>query len=728
MTQTTPLRILMVHYDPCIRVLKQTTALRDAGMHVDLLCKDLENHKVLANHVENVFYFTSVYDLREFLARRHTEWDIIHCHNEPNDFIAAAIGVCRERPVIYDCHDLSSIRGVLPEIHAAMERFCFTHAAGVVHVCDELKKHTYKKFGPHPSLVLHSLPSVKDIAFTPKPKLPGNHVVYQGGLLDLPTDRFSYRFYYPIFRRLCEAGIHVHAFRARHNRKESLPFCVELAKSNPYFHLYDPLPYAELIAEISRFQWGLAGFSAEGLPKRSDSLFMETALPNKLFDYIVAGVCPVVLNNEPGAALARRLHVGYAAKDVDDFIRICTTEKPLPPLPDLSPVDMNAQIQRLIAFYKAIQSSGYEERRAFTRPFHDFVSLPVTKRASWRKSALPPFAHMAEAPFSSLFDMLMAQYNSGSWLFRNESRLALYTAADTHALFLSALCRTRKADPAQDTTDAIRNIADMLLTLDRAYQGGKHGWGLGFDSAALEKEAGEKSERLSLPPNAENTVDALTSSVTGLALLAAYEATGDKVYLTVCSRLRETLVRSFPKHPVHGGFMASDHPVVATEYSAWRPYPAFMALGFLSRYGAAAGTAEDAGFIRDMLAGCMKWHDENLPACNDALSLAFALEGLYLIRDAVPDLPYPEETLKKLIAVLFHAEYQIREKDDPIADISGQGAALGLMTLMRFNAPVDCIIGGMECVRTNPHIAFSNIRASGAYANLLSYARTRAVE
>lgn len=351
------LHVLMVHVDPCVRVLKEVQALHKYGVKMDLLCNSFTYSNQWGHFMENIYRYADLDELLKFLEQNHTNWDIIHCHNEPNEITAAAISVCTKRPVIYDCHDLTSARAPLEGLGADIEKLCFQGSAGVVHVSEGLKKFAFKKFGPSLSIVLPSFPLSSDAKIGAKPKLRGKHVVYQGNLVDTPYTRYSYRYYLPMFAKLCEAGVHMHVFPAPIIGRQTLYPYEQYAQEQPLFHLHKALPYKELIGVMSQFEWGFSGFNFDYLTAPDVHTFLNSALPNKFFDYLLAGVCPIVINSATVAEFATKHNAGYVAKDMDDFVRICTTEKPLPALSDLGLIDMQTQIGRLLEMYAAVQDT-----------------------------------------------------------------------------------------------------------------------------------------------------------------------------------------------------------------------------------------------------------------------------------------------------------------------------------------------------------------------------------
>ena len=160
-----------------------------------------------------------------------------------------------------------------------------------------------------------------------------------------------------MFRALLEAGVHVHIFPSKVVAPERLEGYAALAARGLPLHCHDYLPYDELIATMSQYQWGFSGFNMDGIDNPTTREFLNSALPNKFFDYLLAGVCPVVINNTTTAEFALRYGVGYAARDMADFVDICRNRTPLPPMNDLSAIDMDAQIERLLGLYRAVMAN-----------------------------------------------------------------------------------------------------------------------------------------------------------------------------------------------------------------------------------------------------------------------------------------------------------------------------------------------------------------------------------
>ena len=78
--------------------------------------------------------------------------------------------------------------------------------------------------------------------------------------------------------------------------KSRLPSYVELSNQYEKFNLQGHLEYEDLIAKMSEYDFGLAGFNFEKIHSKAAKKYLNAALGNKMFDYLAAGI-PVVTFN-----------------------------------------------------------------------------------------------------------------------------------------------------------------------------------------------------------------------------------------------------------------------------------------------------------------------------------------------------------------------------------------------------------------------------------------------
>jgi len=233
---------------------------------------------------------------------------------------------------------------------AETERRCFTETAAVVHVSQGMLETAAERYASKRAMVLPSFPMLDALPEKGGAKLDGNHLVYLGGLRDHGWEHYEYRNYMPFFLALMDAGVHVHVYPADPNPK-LIGTYLTLDRESSLFHLHPRLPYDRLISEISQYRWGLSGFNFMDVQSQFTRCFLNNALPNKLFDYVIGGVCPVVINCHTAGQWVVEHHVGYHARNVADLVNIVTSRPPMPPLSNLGRIDILERIVDLENLY-----------------------------------------------------------------------------------------------------------------------------------------------------------------------------------------------------------------------------------------------------------------------------------------------------------------------------------------------------------------------------------------
>jgi len=136
------------------------------------------------------------------------------------------------------------------------------------------------------------------------------HIVLEGGVITQPNERFQYKYYTPIFKQICDQGIHIHVYPTAKVKIEEL-------QNHPFFHLYDPLSYKELLEEISQYHYGIVGFNFD-LPEEKKS-FLNATTPNKIFDYLSAGMATIVYNMKTSSEIVEKYKIGFTCKDIKNL-------------------------------------------------------------------------------------------------------------------------------------------------------------------------------------------------------------------------------------------------------------------------------------------------------------------------------------------------------------------------------------------------------------------------
>lgn len=213
--------------------------------------------------------------------------DLIYFSSEPEwplEVIRDAVG--KEMPIIYDAHDLPSQRtGVIDQY----EQSAGDLADGFM-VPSRLYKEIFQARYPYKPCA-EVLSCVPEKLFPTERRVPSRRgLVYEGGLKGKPkanSDQFEFRSWADVFKKLSKLNVETWAYPSA---------------SGEDFSDYDRagcimmpgLPYHELLKNLTAHEVGLVG---SPFPSKA----FDGALPNKMFEYIAAGI-PMISINAPTVA------------------------------------------------------------------------------------------------------------------------------------------------------------------------------------------------------------------------------------------------------------------------------------------------------------------------------------------------------------------------------------------------------------------------------------------
>lgn len=224
--------------------------------------------------------------------------DIWHVHNEP-DWPVWVIRKHSEKPIIYDIHDLKSMRNGEADEH---ERKAFEACNAISTVSRRYCEVSIKNDPVKPVReVLSCVP--KDLFPVERTKPYRGGIVYEGGLSANKNskDEFPCRTWGDVFDELNEMGIATYAYTAN-------PTVKNLGKTV----VLGPVNYARLVSELTMYEFGLVG------SPNPDPMF-DGALPNKMFEYMAAGL-PMICMNAPDAGdFLQATGMGVVVKDVSEI-------------------------------------------------------------------------------------------------------------------------------------------------------------------------------------------------------------------------------------------------------------------------------------------------------------------------------------------------------------------------------------------------------------------------
>lgn len=189
------------------------------------------------------------------------------------------------KPYLLIQHDTVSLWRGKP---SKAEQTMIERAAGVVFNSEHHRDQLTYDLPPH--WVVHPRPVAQDLDFDPLPKLPGKHLAYSGSLGRPKTMRA----YHDIFRTMLDAGWAVHLYPAWGGRDPE--------RLRPYRTMgctvHTPVPQHSIYRELSQYTVGFQGYAPAG-----NQDYIDGCMPNKLWEYLGAGIPTVGYNTGKGGAV-----------------------------------------------------------------------------------------------------------------------------------------------------------------------------------------------------------------------------------------------------------------------------------------------------------------------------------------------------------------------------------------------------------------------------------------
>ncbi|MBW3546604.1 MAG: glycosyltransferase [Actinobacteria bacterium] len=315
------MRVLFLQQQPCMRSLKYAVGLRSAGVPVELgfayvgrtLAEWYGTGDELFDHWWRVRAEPQT-DLAGVVAEFGP--DVVHSHNLPDQLTVLALEVANGAvPVVHDTHDLQSLRHTpyedgFPEPAGALglERAAVEGCTALVAVSSEMLAEIGARHRlPQCTAVFANYAVGRDLppVLPPPERAPQRppRVVYQG-TLSTNAGHYDLR---EIFTRLVVEGVHLDVYPAR-----PAPEYAELAAAWPGMTCHEQVAPQRLLELLPAYDFGWAGFNSS-----LNRAHLDTALPNKVFEYLGCGLPVLTLDHRAMAGLVDGEGVGASLKTLD---------------------------------------------------------------------------------------------------------------------------------------------------------------------------------------------------------------------------------------------------------------------------------------------------------------------------------------------------------------------------------------------------------------------------
>ncbi|HEX9036786.1 MAG TPA: glycosyltransferase family 4 protein [Ktedonobacterales bacterium] len=321
-----------------VRVQREATALRDAGYSVTLV--DIERDRarprvetingIRYHHIISPSYYQRVrfkpwflVKMAAILARSAVtvasiQADIYHAHDDtalPVCYVAAA---ARGAQLVFDAHELplgqTNLRGWrwLKALIRGALRLMTPRCAGIITVSQPIADEIQRQFSGPPPVVVRNIPPYRppDVASDVIKRALGlpnetRVALYQGAFqanrgLDILVSAARY----------LDAG-HVIVLMGSGPMGAELERLAQLERAGARLRILPPVPYDVLLQWTASADLGLIAY------RPSFSLNVRYCLPNKLFEYLMAGVPVVATPLDAVADVLRAYDVGLVAPSTD---------------------------------------------------------------------------------------------------------------------------------------------------------------------------------------------------------------------------------------------------------------------------------------------------------------------------------------------------------------------------------------------------------------------------
>ena len=247
------------------------------------------------------------------------QWDLGICGGDVHLLYQKFIN--KNIPYILLEHDVSSMRFGLNETTYQNDKKKIENAVAVIFTSEEHAEYyeeMKKKYNWHipEYVIIHNKPLKKDIKFTPKEKLEGLHLVMAGGIVSKwintgRTSYFNYKSFHNIYKKFIDSGWKVHIYPTKLSNANSLS---EYKNIGCIIHNW--VDGNKIYQEMSQYTAGIQANNDINTPKCA-FLYAQSTRPNKLYDYLAAGIPTIGYNAGERASMIYRDKWGIVIDDLE---------------------------------------------------------------------------------------------------------------------------------------------------------------------------------------------------------------------------------------------------------------------------------------------------------------------------------------------------------------------------------------------------------------------------
>jgi len=305
------LKVVALSWACCIRVIKESVELMKAGHNIHFMQGQIRHPSFNDVMVTSSMYNDAMTLAAKFVAYENTHGavDIVHVHNEPSWMATCIKKAFPKKKVVLDVHDLQFIRGENGK-WGIDEEDALKAADAFIFPSKTYQEKMQQYLEGKPSEVVYSMCNTEVMPKFFYPKVEG--LCYQGGITfdNTGPDYCDYR---EMAKFLNGNGIPFYIYGAN-----TMYHGYYYALGSICMQMFD---YTPLLQQMTRQKWGYLGSQKEGNHQ------WDSAVPNKLFEYLAAGVIPIGSHAKEAEEYVRENDIGVVCNSLEEVAE--TVRNPL---------------------------------------------------------------------------------------------------------------------------------------------------------------------------------------------------------------------------------------------------------------------------------------------------------------------------------------------------------------------------------------------------------------